>query len=78
MRQSETSSVVKQELFDNSRLMTKREVADFFRVSTRTIDRWILAGKLKKIKVGGDSRFESQEIARLTGKGENLNAKSVS
>jgi excisionase family DNA binding protein len=59
-----------EQLFDNSRLMTKREIADYFRVSTRTIDRWSNAGKIRKIKVGGDARFKSEEVAKLLGEKE--------
>ena len=33
--------------------LTRKEVAKYFRVSERTIDRWIDAGNLKGYKLGG-------------------------
>lgn len=69
---NETSDVQhpQAKFFENSRLMTKREVADYFRVSTRTIDRWSKGGKIRKIKIGGEVRFKSEEVAELLGNKE--------
>lgn len=33
-------------------LLTRREVADFFRVDTRTVERWLKSGRLKGYKLG--------------------------
>jgi excisionase family DNA binding protein len=49
-----------------SKLMTKREVAQFFGVSKRTVDRWLLDGKLPKAtKRFGLKRWEYERIAAL-------------
>lgn len=45
-------------------LYTIEEVADFLRVSTRTIRRYIKEGKLKGFKVGQAWRFPDEEVAR--------------
>jgi excisionase family DNA binding protein len=46
-------------------LMTEREVADLFRVHTRTVRRWSVAGKLDAIRVGGVTRYSADSIADL-------------
>ena len=57
------SSRLSQEL--TTPLMTEREVADLFRVHTRTVRRWSVAGKLDAIRVGGVTRYSADEIADL-------------
>lgn len=37
-------------------LLTRKEVAKYFRVSERTIDRWIVTGSLKGYKFGTGKR----------------------
>jgi excisionase family DNA binding protein len=48
------------------RLYTKREAAAQLRISARTLDRLIAAGKLSASKIGGQIRISESEIARLT------------
>ena len=49
-----------------SKFMTKREVAQFFGVSKRTIDRWLQDGKLPSArKRFGLKRWEYERIAAL-------------
>ena len=36
----------------NMEFLTRKEVAEYFRVSERTIDRWIESGNLKAYKFG--------------------------
>jgi putative resolvase len=46
---------------------TTQEVADLFRVTTRTIKRWVADGKLKPVKTpGGHNRFTQDAIDKLT------------
>ncbi len=54
---SETSS-------DNSEVYTRHEVADRFKVSLSTIDRWLADGTLKKIMIGASVRITEAEIQR--------------
>jgi DNA-binding transcriptional MerR regulator len=49
-------------------LMTRREVAQLFRVSVTTIDAWRRQGKLPPgRKVGVSSLWDAREIRRLAG-----------
>lgn len=48
-----------------SRLLTKRQLADDLQVTVRTLDRWLLEGNLpqdSKIKVGRVVRFHKDAI----------------
>lgn len=45
-------------------LYTINELADFLRVSTRTIRRYIKEGKITGFKVGQAWRFSDDEVAR--------------
>lgn len=48
---------------EEERLMTRKEVASFFRVGTRTITAWVAKGKLPVVKTpGGKPRFRESEI----------------
>ncbi|EMB14571.1 hypothetical protein RE6C_04993 [Rhodopirellula europaea 6C] len=45
----------------NSRPLTKKEAAQYYSVSERTIDRWLLEGVLPpqaKLTIGGTIRFD--------------------
>lgn len=48
---------------------TVKEVAEIFKVTTRTVQSWIANGKIKSIKIGGVVRISSDEIERIK-KGE--------
>lgn len=48
-------------------MLTVREVAERFKVSPRTVHRWIKTGKLKAIKVDRDIRIQESEIERIIG-----------
>lgn len=54
--------------------MTRKEVADFFRVSERTIDRWIQGGALKGYKLGSGKtalwRIPRAEVEKFMEKGK--------
>lgn len=54
--------------------MTRKEVADFFRVSERTIDRWIQGGALKGYKLGSGKtalwRIPKAEVKKFMEKGK--------
>ena len=48
------------------RLLTKREVADLLRVSTRTIDRWRAAGiDMGLVSIRGVKRYREDVVQRL-------------
>lgn len=47
-------------------LLTPREVADMFRVSTSAVNRWVKAGKLKTIRTpGGHRRYRKSDVSAL-------------
>ena len=48
---------------DDNILITPKEVAAFFCVSPRTIQRWAKTGKMPSIKIGGAYRFSGKELA---------------
>ena len=47
-------------------LFTTPEIARSFRVSTRTVDRWIASGTIRSVKVGGRRLVPVSEVRRLT------------
>lgn len=50
----------------NDRLLTPKEVADKFRVDTKTVSRWAKSGRLFGIKTPGNHwRFSEIEVERL-------------
>ena len=48
-------------------LLTLQETADLFRVTSRTIRRWIKNGKINQIKFGRTIRISQEEINRIKG-----------
>jgi excisionase family DNA binding protein len=44
------------------RLLTEREVAEVFTVSTRTVRRWATAGELTPVRIGGVTRYREDEV----------------
>jgi excisionase family DNA binding protein len=51
-------------------LLTRREVADLFRVSSVTVLRMERAGKLAPVRVGRQVRYRETEVRRLMEVGE--------
>lgn len=47
------------------RLLSKRQVAELLSVSTRSVERMMARGLLKRIAVGGCVRFRLSEILRV-------------
>jgi len=47
-------------------LMLRREVASHFRVTTRTVDRWVAAGILPAIRVRGITRFRRGDLDSIS------------
>lgn len=51
---------------DESELLTPAEVADLFRVDTKTVTRWADSGKISCVRtLGGHRRYLRDEIMRL-------------
>ncbi|MFW5420387.1 helix-turn-helix domain-containing protein [Nocardiopsis sp. CNT-189] len=47
-------------------LMTTAEVADLFRVNTRTVSAWAREGRLVSVRTpGGDHRFPEETVLRF-------------
>ena len=47
------------------KLLSKKEVADLFSVSVRSVERLAARGKLKKVKIGGCVRFKLREVQAI-------------
>lgn len=47
------------------KLLTKRETADFLRVSERTLDRLRQSKLIKSVKVRGGVRFEQKDVEKF-------------
>lgn len=56
-------------------LLTKKQVAELFSASTRTIDRWLLTGEIpprSKLVIGGSVRFRTAVLmTHITSTGTN-------
>ncbi len=48
-----------------SGLATRNMVAEYFGVDARTVDKWVLKGILKNIKLGSVVRFSVQDVRNL-------------
>jgi excisionase family DNA binding protein len=46
----------------NERLLTKSDVAAYFRVSMRCVERWMQAGAIPFFRVGGAVRFKQSAL----------------
>lgn len=42
--------------------LTKREVAEYFQVSTKSIEGWTKSGWLKSYRIGNQIRFKRKEV----------------
>lgn len=70
---------VDSQLFDKkSAFMSPLEVAELLGVSRRTVYRWLRDGEIPSVKVAGTRRISRQEVAKLTGRKEDIHAKSIS
>jgi len=55
------------------KLLSKKEVAEAFSVSIRSVERLAARGKLTKVKIGGCVRFRLNEIqAMMEGEGARI------
>lgn len=52
---------------ENEKLLTKKELAARWQVTTTAINNWIRDGALSPCKVPGDTRFSLQYITKLEG-----------
>jgi len=49
----------------NEKLRTLKEVTDRFKVSDKTIRRWVHSGQIEALTLGRQLRFEEREIKRF-------------
>lgn len=49
------------------RLLSVGETAHLLNVSTRTVDRLVTDGRLRRIKIGGATRFRRDDVNRIMG-----------
>ena len=47
------------------KLISKKQVADLFSVSVRSVERLAARGKLTKVKIGGCVRFKLKEVEAM-------------
>ena len=50
-------------------ILTKKELASFYSVSTTTVDNWVLRG-LTKTKIGKLTRFKKEDIEKFISEGK--------
>jgi len=50
------------------KLWTVKEVAEYLKVTTTTVNNWIQDGKLKAYKVGGALRIKEVDLIEFTSK----------
>jgi excisionase family DNA binding protein len=50
---------------ETTTLLTEREVATLFQVTSRTVQRWAAAGTLDPVRVHGTTRYRADEVAAL-------------
>ncbi len=53
----------------DNRLLDKKQFAAAFRVSTRTVDRWVARGWLRKVVIGRVVRFRAEDGQALLRRG---------
>jgi len=54
------------EYSDNEKLLTKQEVAQMCRVDVRTVDRWLMAGKVRCQRTpSGRVLFRTQDVLNV-------------
>ena len=47
---------------DDDKFLTRKQAADRFRVTTRTIDRWRSLGLIRAVAIGGVVRFRPEDL----------------
>jgi len=52
-----------------TRLLTKREVATVLGMSTRSVDRLVERGELRRVRIGGAARFLPSDVDGLIERG---------
>ena len=57
------------------RLLTPAEVAEYLRISRRTVVRWVREGRLRAIRVGRQWRIPAEEVQRVVQKGLHVQPK---
>jgi excisionase family DNA binding protein len=73
-----TPALVREPEYDDGEILTTRDVADVFGVSTNIVRRWVEAGMLPSFRtLGGHSRFRWGEIRRAARSGDDERRKSV-
>lgn len=50
------------------RLMTLKEVCDYFRQDRVTIWRWVKSGKLRNVSLDGHPLFDPRDVEALSGR----------
>jgi excisionase family DNA binding protein len=59
--------------FDDGRLLTKGEVAQLCRVDVRTVDRWVVAGKVRCQRTpSGRVLFRKDDVLRAVARTQTL------
>lgn len=64
-RQEKTAIIEVEKQKPISENLTRKEAADFLRVSEPTLDRWVTSGKVKKRFLYGSPRFKRTELEKL-------------
>lgn len=54
-------------IFENTELISMREAAHQLKITTMTLHRWCLKGKIQAVKVGAYRAIPKSEIERLNG-----------
>jgi excisionase family DNA binding protein len=49
----------------DDQLLTRKQAAERFRVTTRTLDRWRKRGLIKAASIGGVVRFRREDLVEL-------------
>lgn len=68
--QHKHTKLFENQIIDDERLLTKKEIADFLNVSVKMIDRKVSMNEIPFIKIGRLVRFSKQRV--LAWAGENI------
>lgn len=50
---------------EESRYLTRKQVAQYLNIGLSTVDYWTRLGKLTKIRVNGSIRFDKRDVDRI-------------